>query len=110
MTDCNVMLGKLQPENFPAVFGDTGDRPIDADIVRTRFGALAEEIATASGKTFSEHETAQGFIAVAVENMAAAIKRISVERGYDVSRYTLCCFGGAGAQHACLGLLHPQPL
>lgn len=102
VTDCNVMLGKLLPGNFPKVFGEAGDMPIDVEIVRDKFGALAGEISKAAERKFTALETAQGFVEVAVENMAAAIKRISVERGYDVSRYALCCFGGAGAQHACL--------
>ncbi|MGR3323640.1 MAG: hydantoinase B/oxoprolinase family protein [Pseudooceanicola sp.] len=103
VTDCNVMLGKLSPRHFPAVFGPAGDEPLDADIVREKFEALAQEIATATGKPkLSPEETAQGFLRIAVQNMAQAIKKISVERGYDVTRYTLNCFGGAGGQHACL--------
>ncbi len=102
VTDCNVMLGKLSPENFPKVFGVNGDLPIDSEVVRRKFDALAKSINGETGRNFNRYEVAQGFIEVAVENMAAAIKRISVERGYDVSRYALCCFGGAGAQHACL--------
>ena len=96
------MLHKLLPENFPKVFGRHGDQPIDEQIVRDKFKVLADEISQSMGKIFSPHHVAQGFIDVAVENMAAAIKRISVQRGYDVSTYSLCCFGGAGAQHACL--------
>ncbi|MGR3453801.1 hydantoinase B/oxoprolinase family protein [Pseudooceanicola sp.] len=103
VTDCNVMLGKLSPRHFPAVFGPEGDRPLDADIVHEKFEALAAEIAEATGRPkLSPEETAEGFLKIAVQNMAQAIKKISVERGYDVTRYTLNCFGGAGGQHACL--------
>ncbi|MGB1110353.1 MAG: hydantoinase/oxoprolinase family protein, partial [Gammaproteobacteria bacterium] len=102
VTDCNVMLGKLQPEHFPAVFGEKADQPLDAAIVRQRFSAMADEIETATGERKTLEQVAEGFLAIAVENMANAIKRISVQRGYDVSEYTLCCFGGAGGQHACL--------
>lgn len=102
VTDANVCVGKLQPASFPAVFGPNADEPIDADIVRQRFEALAKEIESATGDKRSAQEVANGFIAIAVENMANAIKKISIQRGYDVTDYTLCCFGGAGAQHACL--------
>jgi len=102
VTDCNVMLGKLQPQFFPAVFGPNGDQPLDADTVRARFAELAEEIRAATGDTRSPVEVAEGFLRIAVENMANAIKQISTQRGYDVTRYTLVCFGGAGGQHACL--------
>ena len=103
VTDCNVMLGKLQPHHFPAVFGPNADQPLDPDIVRTRFDALAREIATETGEPPRAPEAlAEGFLRIAVENMANAIKKISVQRGYDVTRYTLQCFGGAGGQHACL--------
>jgi 5-oxoprolinase (ATP-hydrolysing) len=102
VTDANVMLGKVQPEFFPAVFGPSGDLPLDAEAVRTRFAALAEEIRRSTGDTRTPEEVAEGFIAIAVGNMANAIKRISVQRGYDVTGYTLCTFGGAGGQHACL--------
>jgi len=102
VTDANVCVGKLQPDSFPAVFGPNADQPIDADIVRQRFEDLAKEIEAATGDKRSAQEVANGFIAIAVENMANAIKKISIQRGYDVTDYTLCCFGGAGAQHACL--------
>ena len=101
LTDCNVMVGKIRPELFPAVFGPGGDQPLDAAIVSERFAALAEEVARATGSPRSGEEIADGFIRIAVENMANAIKQISVQRGYDVTEYTLCCFGGAAGQHAC---------
>lgn len=102
VTDCNVMLGKIVPEHFPHVFGDRGDQPLDSDIVRAKFEALVTEIAATTGKQLSPEQAAEGFIAIAVANMANAIKKISIERGHDVARYTLACFGGAGGQHACL--------
>ncbi len=98
VTDCNVLLGKLQPDQFPSVFGPNGDLPLDPDVVRAKFEALAAEIGSAK----SVEEQAEGFLRIAVENMANAIKQISVQRGYDVTRYTMNCFGGAGGQHACL--------
>jgi len=102
VTDANVCVGKLQPDSFPAVFGPNADQPLDAEVVRQRFEDLAQEIEAATGDKRSAQEVANGFIAIAVENMANAIKKISIQRGYDVTDYTLCCFGGAGAQHACL--------
>ena len=102
VTDCNVMLGTLQPEFFPHVFGPGQDEPLDADVVRDKFAALAGEIREATGDERTPTEVAAGFLKIAVENMANAIKKISVQRGYDVTGYTLNCFGGAGGQHACL--------
>ena len=102
VTDCNVMLGKIQPIYFPAVFGPDADRALDVDVVSQKFNELAAEIEQATGKRPSVETIAQGFLSIAVENMANAIKQISVQRGYDVAEYTLCCFGGAGGQHACL--------
>jgi len=102
VTDANVMLGKIQPQFFPAVFGHEGNLPVDAETVRNRFAELAEEIAQATGDRRSPEEVAEGFISIAVGNMANAIKQISVQRGHDVTEYTLCCFGGAAGQHACL--------
>ena len=102
VTDCNVMLGRIQADYFPRVFGPNADQPLDIAVVRQRFAQMAQQISTATGKAQSEQEIASGFLAIAVENMANAIKRISVQRGYDVAEYTLCCFGGAGGQHACL--------
>ncbi|MEZ5651675.1 MAG: hydantoinase B/oxoprolinase family protein [Burkholderiaceae bacterium] len=103
VTDCNVMLGKLQPAHFPKVFGPQADQALDADVVRARFETLAAEIARETGAPpLPVEDTAEGFLRIAVENMANAIKKISVQRGYDVTQYTLNCFGGAGGQHACL--------
>ena len=96
LTDANVMVGKIQPDHFPAVFGRDGCEPLDADVVRHHFAALASQVGRPG------EEVAQGFIRIAVEQMAHAIKKISVARGYDVTAYTLQCFGGAGGQHACL--------
>ncbi|SUU87347.1 5-oxoprolinase (ATP-hydrolysing) [Aminobacter aminovorans] len=98
VTDANVMLGKLQPDFFPAIFGPAQDQSLDARVVRQKFAALAEEI----GDGRSPEAVAEGFVTIAVENMANAIKKISVQRGYDVTEYLLNCFGGAGGQHACL--------
>ncbi|WP_428926713.1 hydantoinase B/oxoprolinase family protein [Marinibacterium sp. SX1] len=103
VTDCNVMLGKLNPDHFPAVFGPDGDQPLDADAVRAGFAALADQVAAETGEPpRSPEEMAEGFLRIAVDNMANAIKKISVQRGHDVTGYTLQCFGGAGGQHACL--------
>jgi len=96
VTDCNVALGRLPPQFFPHIFGANGDLPLDAEIVRNRLAELAGKI-----KDFSPERMASGFLRIAVENMANAIKKISVAEGYDVTRYTLVTFGGAGAQHAC---------
>jgi len=101
VTDCNVMLGRIVPAFFPKVFGPEGDQPLDAETVRRRFADLAERIRAATGDTRSPEQVADGFRRIAVENMANAIKKISTQRGYDVTEYTLDCFGGAGGQHAC---------
>ncbi|KQX11033.1 5-oxoprolinase [Streptomyces sp. Root431] len=97
VTDANVMLGRVQPAHFPAVFGESGDRSLDAEVVRERFTELAGEIG--GGRT--PEEVAAGFLEIAVLNMANAVKKISVQRGHDVTRYALTSFGGAGGQHAC---------
>jgi len=103
VTDCNVMLGKIQPSHFPRVFGPKADQPLDGEIVRSLFAELAEKISRATSQSLqSPQQVAEGFLKIAVENMANAIKQISVQRGYDVTEYTLNCFGGAGGQHACL--------
>lgn len=102
VTDCNVILGKIQPDHFPHVFGAGGDEPLDADAARWKFEPLALQIAAETGEAArSSEELAEGFLRIAVENMANAIKKISVQRGYDVTQYTMNCFGGAGGQHAC---------
>ncbi|HZW12667.1 MAG TPA: hydantoinase B/oxoprolinase family protein [Noviherbaspirillum sp.] len=101
VTDCNVLLGKIQPKYFPAVFGPHADQPLDRDVVMDKFRELAEEIALATGDRRTPEQVAEGFIDVAVGNMANAIKFISVQRGHDITQYTLATFGGAGGQHAC---------
>ncbi|MCX4536440.1 hydantoinase B/oxoprolinase family protein [Streptomyces sp. NBC_01669] len=101
VTDANVMLGRVQPAHFPAVFGPEGNLPLDADVVHRRFGALADKVAQATGTRRTAAEAAAGFLEIAVLNMANAVKKISVERGHDITRYALTCFGGAGGQHAC---------
>ncbi|NET48719.1 MAG: 5-oxoprolinase, partial [Merismopedia sp. SIO2A8] len=127
VTDCNVMVGKLQPQFFPNVFGPSGDASLDPDIVRQKFIELGAQIEAATGESFQSEllqsapfqseslqpkplqseplqpeQIATGFLAIAIDNMANTIKKISVQQGHDVSEYTLCCFGGAGGQHACL--------
>ncbi len=102
VTDANVMLGKIHPQYFPFVFGIDGNLPLDKDVVVNKFTQLSQEIAAVTANVRTPEQVAAGFIAIAVENMANAIKKISLQRGYDVTRYVLCCFGGAGAQVACL--------
>lgn len=103
VTDCNVVLGKVQPANFPKVFGPNGDEPLDEGAARAKFEAMADAISLETGgDRMSVEELAEGFLRIAIDNMANAIKEISVARGHDVTRYTLNCFGGAGGQHACL--------
>ena len=102
VTDCNVMLGKIQPDYFPAIFGPKGDQKLDRQAVVEKFADMAKQVSEARNKTVTAEEVAEGFLRIAVENMANAIKKISVQRGYDVTEYTLNCFGGAGGQHACL--------
>ena len=103
VTDCNVMLGKLHPDHFPPVFGPNGDQPLDRDKVRAKFEELAQQVANETGEApRNPEDIAEGFLHIAVDNMANAIKKISVQRGHDVTQYTLQCFGGAGGQHACL--------
>jgi 5-oxoprolinase (ATP-hydrolysing) len=98
VTDANVMLGKIQPRYFPQVFGRDGRQPLDAGVVKEKFQKLVSEIKDGRGV----EQVAEGFVQIAVGNMANAIKHISVQRGHDVTQYTLCCFGGAAGQHACL--------
>ncbi|MEM6373655.1 MAG: hydantoinase B/oxoprolinase family protein, partial [Pseudomonadota bacterium] len=103
VTDCNVLLGKLSPDHFPKVFGPNGDQPLDRSAVVEKFEILADQVASETGsQKRSLEDLAQGFLRIAVDNMANAIKKISVERGHDITDYTLQCFGGAGGQHACL--------
>ena len=102
ITDCNVLLGRLQPDEFPAIFGDNADQVLDKNRVAQQFTALAEQIKQQTDTTQTIEEVATGYLKIAVESMANAIKKISVQRGYDVSGYVLCSFGGAGGQHACL--------
>jgi 5-oxoprolinase (ATP-hydrolysing) len=101
VTDANVMLGRIQPAHFPHVFGPDGDQSLDGTIVAAKFASLAAEIGEATGSTPAPEQVAAGFVDIAVANMANAIKKISVQRGYDVTEYVLATFGGAGGQHAC---------
>ncbi|AJP59100.1 5-oxoprolinase [Pandoraea vervacti] len=101
VTDCNVMLGKIQPAHFPKVFGPNANEPLDRDVVVAKFTALAAEIEKATGRRQTPEALAEGFLEIAIGAMANAIKKISVQRGHDVSRYVLTTFGGAGGQHAC---------
>lgn len=102
ITDCNVLVGKIQSEFFPKVFGADGNKVIDKKTVEKHFQILAKQIQESTGKIYSVEQVAEGFLSVAVENMANAIKKISVQRGYDITQYILNCFGGASGQHACL--------
>ena len=111
VTDCNLFLGRIDPDRFPAVFGPDGNEPLDCDAARRRL----EEVARRLGQPRSLEDIAQGFLDIAVDSMAAAIRKISIARGHDVTRYTLACFGGAGGQHACARCrrarngAHPDP-
>ncbi|MFI2436581.1 hydantoinase B/oxoprolinase family protein [Streptomyces sp. NPDC018693] len=101
VTDANVMLGRIQPAHFPAVFGPDGDQPLDDTLVRARFTALAHEIRKRTGDDRTPEQVAEGYLQIAVANIANAVKRISVQKGHDITRYALTTFGGAGGQHAC---------
>lgn len=101
ITDCNVMVGKIQPQFFPQVFGPGGNQVLDTETVRHQFTELASTIKTATGDTRSGEQVAAGFLSIAIDNMANAIKKISVQKGYDIADYALCCFGAAGGQHVC---------
>ncbi|TGD41567.1 5-oxoprolinase [Pseudotabrizicola sediminis] len=102
ITDCNVVLGRLSPAHFPAVFGPEGTASLDAEAAQARCAAIIKDIAATTGQSpISAEELATGFLRIAIDNMANAIKKISVQRGHDVTGYTLQCFGGAGGQHAC---------
>ena len=102
VTDCNLMLGKLNPDYFPKVFGPNGNQKLDLKIVQRKFKSLAKDISSCTKKAVTPHKVAEGFLSIAIDSMSNAIKKISVQRGYDVSDYTLSCFGGAGGQHACM--------
>ncbi|MEH2289817.1 hydantoinase/oxoprolinase family protein [Nostoc sp.] len=102
VTDANVMLGKIHPQYFPSVFGIDGNLPLDKDIVIQKFTQLTQDIQAVTLNHYTPEQVAAGFMAIAVENMANAIKKISLQRGYDITQYVLCCFGGAGGQVACL--------
>ena len=117
VTDCNLLLGKIHPDHFPHCFGPHADQPLDPDVVKRRFVELCDTINLQSDQQFSPEEIAAGFLQIAVDNMANAVKRISTQKGHDLSQYSLNCFGGAGGQHACqvaeqLGirkvLIHPH--
>ncbi|WP_309058689.1 hydantoinase B/oxoprolinase family protein [Streptomyces sp.] len=102
VTDANVMLGRIQPAHFPAVFGPDGDQSLDAALVRDRFTALARDIRERTGDDRTPEQVAEGYLQIAVANIAGAVKRISVQKGHDITRYALTTFGGAGGQHACM--------
>jgi 5-oxoprolinase (ATP-hydrolysing) len=102
VTDCNVLLGKIQPDFFPKVFGPHADQPLDREAVAQRFAEMAAQVRQDTGREMTSEQLAEGFLEIAVGNMAEAIKRISVQRGHDVTAYALTVFGGAGGQHACL--------
>ncbi|MCB2088679.1 MAG: hydantoinase B/oxoprolinase family protein, partial [Sphingomonadaceae bacterium] len=102
VTDCNLLLGKLQPAHFPAVFGPDADQRLDLAAAKARMDEVLAEIEAATGQTMSAEQAAEGFLAIAVANMANAIRAVSVAKGYDVAQFALTCFGGAGGQHACL--------
>ena len=102
VTDCNVLLGKLNPDFFPKVFGKTGNQPLNFEIVKKKFSDLSDIISKEKNEPMMDiFKMAEGFLKIAVENMANAIKKISIQKGYDVTNYMLNCFGGAGGQHAC---------
>lgn len=117
VTDCNLLLGRVNPDFFPAVFGPDQDQPLDIELVKQQFSELAEDVSIATGQRWTAGQLAEGFLQIAVESMASAVKKISVQRGYDIQNYVLSAFGGAGGQHACavaeaLGMtrvyLHPM--
>lgn len=102
LTDCNLILGKLQPDSFPSVFGPNADQPLDISAAEARMDEVLADVRTATDRTMSREEAAEGFVAIAVADMANAIRAVSVARGHDAARFALNCFGGAGGQHACL--------
>lgn len=101
VTDANVLLGRVVPAFFPKFFGPGADEPLDTEVVSDAFESLSGDVAAKSGRETTVEAVAEGFLNVAVENMANAIRKITVARGEDARDYTLCCFGGAGGQHAC---------
>ncbi|WP_198547449.1 hydantoinase B/oxoprolinase family protein [Streptomyces jeddahensis] len=101
VTDANVALGRIQPAHFPHVFGPDGDQPLDAELVHERFATLAHDIREQTGDDRTPEQVAEGYLQIAVANIANAVKRISVQKGHDITRYALTTFGGAGGQHAC---------
>jgi len=101
VTDIHVLLGRIRPDFFPHVFGAGADQALDSRVVARRFAQLAERINASAGTRYSPEQAAEGFLRIAVQRMASAIKEISIQRGYDTARFGLCCFGGAGGQHAC---------
>ena len=102
VTDCNVILGKLQPDHFPSLFGKNADQMLDAEASFKRMEEVLKALEQATGEQMSAHQAAEGFITIAVANMANAIRSISVAKGHDLAHFALNCFGGAGGQHACL--------
>jgi 5-oxoprolinase (ATP-hydrolysing) len=101
VTDCNLLLGKLQPAHLPPVFGPNADQPLDPAAAEARMDALLADVAR-TGRAMSPADAAEGFVAIAAANMANAILQVSLRRGHDVTRAALVCFGGAAGQHACL--------
>ncbi len=101
ITDCNVYLGRIQPALFPSIFGPAGDQPLDRDAVVQHIDALAAEVSAASGRAITGAALAEGFIAIAIDDMAKAVRQISIQRGHNVTTCALSSFGGAGGQHAC---------
>ncbi len=102
VTDANILVGKIVPAHFPAIFGPNGDESLDGEVVAAKFAVLAGEIEAATGQAQDKRDVAEGFLRIAVANMANAIKQVSVQKGHDISAFALQCFGGAGGQHACL--------
>lgn len=102
ITDCNLLLGRLHPEHFPKIFGPAGDQPLDKNTVNAQFSDLTSRINRETSSSKTREQVAEGFLRIAVENMANAIKKISVQKGYDLTDYILCSFGAAGGQHACM--------
>lgn len=101
ITDCNVLLGRVRPEFFPSIFGPNADQPLDAEAVREKFQTLCADVTAATGRVLTPEDAAEGFLTIADNAMAEAIKKISIQRGYDPADYVLVAFGGAGGQHAC---------